>query len=91
MARAIRGESALGNKSECPTDLYAYQIRETGALCPTDCESTVSPSQCVHLQFRRILDLGVVRTIWSGDLDALKGILETYTLAVGNPARGESM
>jgi hypothetical protein len=34
--------------------------------------------------------IGVVGTIWSGDLDVLKEILETYALAVGNPARFES-
>ena len=34
------------------------------------------------------MSIGVVGTIWSGGLDE---ILETYALAVGNPARGESM
>ena len=35
--------------------------------------------------------VGVVRTIRSGDLDALKEVLESYALAVGKPARGESV
>jgi hypothetical protein len=35
--------------------------------------------------------IGVVRTIWSGDLDALKEILETYALTVGKPVGGESV
>lgn len=39
----------------------------------------------------KTLSIGVVRTIWSGDLDAFKEILETYVLVVGNPARGESV
>jgi hypothetical protein len=34
------------------------------------------------------MSIGVVGTIWSGVLDE---ILETYALAVGNPAHGESM
>jgi len=35
------------------------------------------------------LSIGVMRTIWSGDLGALKEILETHALADGKPARGE--
>jgi len=63
-------------------------------------QRTASPSQCVHLQYRIFdlgrfpetiaLSIGVVHTIWSGDLDALKEILETQALVVGRPAPGES-
>lgn len=37
------------------------------------------------------LSIGVVCTIWSGDLHVLEEILETYALAVGNLARGEGL
>jgi hypothetical protein len=37
------------------------------------------------------LSIGVMRTIWCSDLEAIKEILETYALANGKPARGESV
>jgi hypothetical protein len=37
------------------------------------------------------LSIGVVRTVGRGDLDALKKILQTHALALGKPARGESV
>ena len=62
------------------------RISDPGTGASTDCESTALPSQCVHVQFLNIrsrapspsqfideaLSIGVVRTIWSGDLDALR-------------------
>jgi hypothetical protein len=102
--RAIRCESAPENKNKCRTDLYAYQIRglelyvqlsvkvlhHRYSLSISNIESSTSgalPSQSLD----EALSIGVVGTIWSGDLDVLKEILETYALAVGNPARFESV
>jgi len=39
----------------------------------------------------KTLSIGVARTIWSGDLDALMKILEMQALPVREPARGESV
>jgi len=81
----------------------SYQIREMEpyvqlgvnvlhhrlSMSISNIESSVSgtlPSQSLN----KTLSIGVVRTIWSGDHDALKEFLETQALAVGKPSRGES-
>jgi hypothetical protein len=67
--------------------------RHSVSVFDVECSmSGALPSQSLD----EALSVGVVRTIWSGDLDALKEVLETYALAVGNPgnpgpARGESV
>jgi hypothetical protein len=84
-SRAVRRESAPGNKNKCRTDLHAYLIGELEpyvqlsvkvlhhrhSLPIFNIESSISgalPSQSL----KQTLSFGVVRTIWSGDFDALK-------------------
>jgi len=93
-------ESAPGNKNKCPTDLYAYHIRELEpyvqlivkvlqnrhSVSISNFEPSISgalPSQSLD----ETLSIGIMRMIWSGDLDALKEILESYTHPVGYPGR----
>jgi hypothetical protein len=101
--QAIRRESTPGNKNNV-TNLHAYQIRELElyvqlsvkvlhhrhSLSISNIESSISgalPSQSLD----KTQSIGVVRTIWGRDLDALKEILETQALAVRKPARSQSV
>ena len=81
--RAIRCESATGNKSKCRTDLSAYQTLEMElyvhlyhghGVSISNIESSISgvlPFQSLN----ETLSIEVVYTIWSGDPDALQEIL----------------
>jgi hypothetical protein len=88
--RAIRCESAPGNKNKFCTDLYAYHTRETElsvqlgvkvlhhrySVSISNIECSIS--RTLPSQFLdETLSIGAVRTILSGDLDVLKEILET--------------
>jgi hypothetical protein len=97
---------APGNKNKFRTDLHAYQTRElelfvrmsvkvlhhrySVSICNIE---TLISGALGSQSLDETLSIGVMRTIWNGDLDsdALKEILETRALGFGKPARGESV
>jgi hypothetical protein len=93
---------APGNKNKFRTDLHAYQTRELELFVQMSvkvlhhrysvsiCNIETSISGALGSQsLDETLSIGVMRTIWNGDLDsdALKEILETRALGFGKPAR----
>ena len=93
-----------GNKNKFRTDLHAYQIRELKLFVQmsvkvlhhrygvSSCNLETSISGALRSQSPdKMLSIGVMCAIWSGDPEAVKESLQTLELAAGKPARSESV